>query len=149
MVDINTNVLLSDKLINKLYDISTFTSVMENINNLVSNTDFEFKKVALMYPKFINNHTNHLILFTETINKEDKYVKIIEDIKKLRPENEYHIVQCDKIGKKIDCQSMIKMKLTISVDKLPSLYLIISNTNIISMQIDTIKTAEDLNKLID
>ena len=37
---------LNDETINKLYDLSTFTSIIENISNLVSNIDFEYKKAV-------------------------------------------------------------------------------------------------------
>lgn len=139
---------LSDKLINKLYDLSTFTSITENINNLVSNMDFEFKKIALMYPKLISNHQNHLILFVKKIDKENKYIKMFEELKGLKPENEYHVIECEKEGKKVDCEKMVKMKLSINVEKLPSLYLI-NGHNIVDLPLENIKVVEDLVKLID
>jgi hypothetical protein len=139
---------LSDELINQLYDLSTFTSINDNINNLVSNIDFEFKKIALMYPKLINKQTNHLIFFINKIDKENKYIKMIEDIKKIRPENEYHVIECEGEGKKIDCSKMIGMKLSIGVEKLPSLYLI-NGTNIVEIPLDKLKVCGDLVKLLD
>ena len=139
---------LSDKLINKLYDLSTFTSIIENINNLVSNMDFEFKKIALMYPKLITKQQNHLILFVKKIDKKEKFVNMIEDIKKLRPENEYHVIECENEGKKIDCEKIIGSKLTISVDRLPSLYLINGN-NIVDLPLDKLNTCGDLIKMLD
>lgn len=137
----------SSKLINQLYDLSTFTSITENINNLVSNVDFEFKKIAMMYPKMISkNHTN-LILFVKKIDAENKYVKIIEEIKKQRPENNYHVIECNKEGKKIDCSKMIGVKLSINVEKLPSLYLI--NDNIVDLPLERINSVDDLLKIIE
>lgn len=142
------NSSLSDTIINKLYDLSTFTSISDNINNLVSNVDFEFKKIALMYPKLINKRTNHLLLFVKTINKEDKYIKMIEDVKKLRPENEYHVVECKESDKKVDCGKMVGMKLSLGIDKLPCLYLV-NGTNIAEIPIDQLKICGDLIKMLD
>lgn len=139
---------LSDKLINKLYDLSTFTSIIENINNLVSNMDFEFKKIALMYPKLLNKQQNHLIFFVNKIDEKDKIIKMIEEIKKLRPENEYHVVECEKEGKKIDCEKMIGVKLSINVEKLPSLYLV-NGDNIVDLPLEKINVTNDLLKFID
>jgi hypothetical protein len=139
---------LSDKLINKLYDLSTFTSITENITNLVSNMDFEFKKIALMYPKLISNYQNHLILFVSKIDKEDKYIIMFEELKKLKPENEYHVIECDTKDMKVDCEKMIGMKLSISVKKRPSLYLI-NGQNIVDLPLENIKNINDLVKLLD
>ena len=139
---------LSDTIINKLYDLSTFTSISDNINNLVSNVDFEFKKIALMYPKLINKRTNHLLLFVKTINKEDKFIKMIEDVKKLRPENEYHVVECKESDKKVDCSKMVGMKLSLGIDKLPCLYLV-NGTNIAEIPMDQLKICGDLIKMLD
>lgn len=139
---------LNEKLIKKLYDLSTFTSIIENVNNLVSNTDFEFKKIALMYPKLISNQSTHVILFVKSIDPTDKYVKIVEEVKKSRPENEYHVISCDRIGKKIDCQQIIKSKLSIEVKSLPSMYLILES-NIVEIPIQKITSPNDLIKLID
>jgi hypothetical protein len=145
--DVDTS-SLSDTLTNKLYDLSTFTSINDNINNLVSNVDFEFKKIALMYPKLINKQTNHLLLFVKTINKEDKYIKMIEDVKKLRPENEYHIVECSDTDKKVDCGKMVGMKLSLAIDKLPCLYLV-NDSNIAEIPMDQLKICGDLIKMLD
>jgi len=139
---------LSDTIINKLYDLSTFTSINDNINNLVSNVDFEFKKIALMYPKLIAQRTNHLLLFVKTIDKENKFVKMIEDIKKLRPENEYHVIECKDEDKKIDCSKMVGMKLSLGIEKLPCLYLV-NGTNIAEIPMDQLKTCGDLIKMLD
>ena len=147
--DINTqDSSLSDILINKLYDLSTFTSISDNINNLVSNVDFEFKKIALMYPKLINKQTNHLLLFVKNGDKENKYIKMIEDIKKLRPENEYHIVECKSSDKKIDCGEMVGMKLSLGIEKLPCLYLV-NGSNIAEIPMNQLKNCGDLIKMLD
>jgi hypothetical protein len=147
--DINVEQLTkTDSIINKLYDLSTFTSISENINNLVSNMDFEFKKIALMYPKLINKNTNHLLLFVEKIDEKNKYIKMIEEVKKLRPENEYHVIECKNNNNKIDCSSMVGMKLSLTIDKLPCLYLV-NGTNIAEIPIDQLKICGDLVKMLD
>jgi hypothetical protein len=142
----NTN--LSDKLINKLYDLSTFTSILENINNLVSNMDFEFKKIALLYPKFINNQQSHLILFVDKDDKKNKFINMIEDVKKLKPEINFHVIECDKDKKKIDCSKIVGMKLTISIKKLATMYLV-NGTNIVELDLDKINVCEELVKMLE
>lgn len=139
---------LSDKLVSKLYDLSTFTSIVDNINNLVSNMDFEFKKIALMYPKLINNQQTHLILFVGQNDKENKYIKMIEDLKKLKPENDYHVIECEKDKKKIDCSKLVGMKLSINIDKLPTMYLV-NGSNIVELQLDKINVSDDLVKILE
>jgi len=139
---------LSDKLVSKLYDLSTFTSIVDNINNLVSNMDFEFKKIALMYPKLINNQQTHLILFIELDDKENKYIKMIEELKKLKPENNYHVIECEKDKKKIDCSKLVGMKLSINIDKLPTMYLV-NGSNIVELPLDKINVSDDLVKILE
>ncbi len=45
---------LTEELVEDLYDLSTFDSIISNISDLVSNIDFEFKRIAIMFPNFIN-----------------------------------------------------------------------------------------------
>jgi hypothetical protein len=139
---------LTDKLINKLYDLSTFTSIIDNINNLISNMDFQYKKIALLYPKLINMEQIHLILFVDKINKENKYINIIEEMKQLKPEINYHVVECDKNNHKIDCSKMVNMKLSINVNKLPALYFI-NGSNVIELSLEKINSKEELVKMMD
>jgi len=145
---VNSNTELNDDTIHKLYDLSTFTSIIENIANLVSNMDFQYKKIALMYPKFINKKPIHIILFTKSIDANDHLVKLIEDVKNLRKENEYHVVQCETPGTKINCEKFINRKLAIKVEHLPSIY-IINDDNIVEVPIKQIKTCGDLINMID
>jgi hypothetical protein len=139
---------LPDAIINKLYDLSTFTSISDNINNLVSNVDFEFKKIALMYPKLITKQTNHLLLFVKKIEKEDKYINMIEEVKKIRPENEYHVIECKDNEKKIDCGKLVGMKLSLGIEKLPCIYLV-NGTNIVEIPLDQLNETNDLIKMLD
>ena len=145
---LNQDTKLNDETINKLYDLSTFTSIIENIANLVSNIDFEDKKIALMFPKLIDVKQIDLVLFTKTLDKEDKYVKLIEDVKKLRNQYNYHVIECDKVKKVINCDKILKRKISINVEKLPSLFLI-NGDNIVELPINKINETSDLIKLID
>ena len=138
----------NDTLTNKLYDLSTFTSINDNINNLVSNIDFEFKKIALMYPKLINKQTNHLLLFIKNTDEDNKYVKMIEDVKKLRPENDYHVIKCKSSDKTVDCSKMVHMDLSLGIDKLPCLYLV-NDSNIVEIPMKQLKSCADLIKMLD
>jgi len=145
---VNSNTELNDDTIHKLYDLSTFTSIIENIANLVSNMDFQYKKIALMYPKFINKKPIHVILFTKSLDATDYFVKLIEDVKNLRKENEYHVVQCELPGTKINCEKFINRKLSIKVENLPSIY-IVNDDNIVEVPLKQIKNCGDLINMID
>ena len=140
--------ILNDETINKLYDLSTFTSIIENINNLVSNIDFEYKKIAIMFPKLIDKKQIDIILFTNSLDKKDKYIKIIEDAKQIRNYYNYHVVECEKEGVVINCNKILNKDISIKVANLPSMYLINDN-NISELPIKTINNADNLIKLID
>lgn len=138
---------------NILYDISTFTSIIENINNLVNNIDFEFKKIALMYPKLINKDVNHIILFVGKIKDDDKYVRMIEELKETNPEYSYHILEHNIKNKKFDCGKILgksepKTKLTINIEKLPCGFLTNGST-ITEIPLEKIKKSNDLIKMLD
>lgn len=130
---------------NNLYDISTFTSIIENLNSLVSNTDFEFKKIALMYPSYINTQQNHIILLTNS--KDDKYTKIFDELKHIKSEYEYHLIECKK-GDDIDCTKNIGIQLKLNVKKIPSMFMV-TNNDIIEIPLDSVKDTNDLVKLVD
>ena len=65
---------------NELYDLSTFTSIIENVSNVVNNIDFEFKKIALLFPQFIGDNKQNVLYFKDK-NKNSKYSKWVDDIK--------------------------------------------------------------------
>jgi hypothetical protein len=141
----------SIKVANILYDISTFTSIMENINNLVSNIDFEYKKIALMYPKLINKDIPHMILFVE--NKKDKFIKIIDDLKTTHPEYSYHIIEHNLKNKKVDWAKILGKteglgKISINIEKLPSGFLT-NGTTITEIPLDKINNSADMIKFLD
>ena len=66
---------IDDLETSKLYDLSTFSTLLGNVNDLMNNIDYEYKKIALKYPKFINK--NQLIIILIVQNSEDKYIKLI------------------------------------------------------------------------
>jgi len=137
---------LSDKLVNDLYDLSTFYSILQNISELVSNIDFEFKRIAIMFPKFMNKKPMTLILFIDDINTKNKHVDLIEEVKKLNPENIYKIFEC-KVGQKINCGKVLNKNVNITVENIPSLFLI-NESNINDMQLDKIENASELSKML-
>ena len=137
---------LSEKLVNDLYDLSTFYSILQNISELVSNIDFEFKRIAIMFPKFMNKKPMTLILFIDDINTKNKHVDLIEEVKKLNPENIYKIFEC-KVGQKINCGKVLNKNVNITVENIPSLFLI-NESNINDMQLDKIENASELSKML-
>jgi len=138
---------LNDETVNKLYDLSTFTSIVANIDNLVNNIDFQYKKIALMFPDLIEKKQIDIVLFTKTLDKDDKYIKIIEEAKGLKKQNKYHVIECEKPSKVINCDKILNKCVSIKVEKLPSLYLV-NDDNIAELPIDKINDANDLIKMI-
>ena len=124
-----------------------FSASLRNtsINNLINNIDFQYKKIALKYPKFINKKPLQVILFTDSTDSNDKYLELINNTKEKCPENIYKIVKCNKSDKKIKCDNM---NFDIKITKLPVLY-IINGSNIIEIPIDKINNEEELIKLIN
>lgn len=133
---------------NKLYDLSTFSSILANINELVTNIDFQYKKIALKYPKFINKKPLSILLLTDDDSQENQYVKLINQVKEKVPENIYKIVKCNKSDKKIKCDKILGTQLTLKISNLPVLY-IINGSNIIEIPIDKINGVESLKSLLE
>jgi hypothetical protein len=77
----------------ELYNISTFNTLLSNANDLINNIDYEYKKIALKYPKFINGGQITLILIQST-DTDNKYIKMIEELKNSHPEHKYKIINC-------------------------------------------------------
>ncbi len=73
---------------------------------------------------------------------------MIEETKILRPENDYHIIECGDNEKKVDCTKMVGMKLTLGIEKLPCLYLV-NGTNIAEIPIEQLNVCGDLIKMLD
>jgi hypothetical protein len=135
---------VSDGLINKLYTLSTFFSTLESVSSVISNIDFQYKKIATKYPKFINKKTITLILVVN--NENDNFKKIIEKLQEINPENVYKVITTtdDNINiKDIGIDSDLKLNIT----KFPTLFMINNNiiTDICLKENDTI---EKIQKLI-
>jgi len=147
LINISEKEEIDDEITNKLYNYSTFTSILSNINDLINNIDYQYKKIALKYPKFINKKPLFIILFTDDISKSNKYVELIDKIKDQYPENKYKVIQVEKTVKKIKCDEIIGCKITIKINSLPSLF-IINDDNITEIPIEIIKDPEAITNLI-
>jgi hypothetical protein len=134
-----------DKL---LYDISTFSSLIININELLNNIDLEYKKIALKYPKFINKKSINIILVT----KNNEYNSLIEELKKKYPENKYKIIKYendkDKDTKNKNDKELNEFNIKIKMNNLPLIY-IINNSNIIEIPISKINNIESIKNLLE
>ena len=143
--DINSSSTeLNDELINKLYNLSTFTSIVNDISQLINNIDFQYKKIALKFPKYINKKPLTLVLFIEKIDKENKYIKMIEELKNKNPENIYKVIECTP-DTKIKCKEILGKDINIKIDKLPSLF-IINEDNITEISNNHL---QNLNSFVD
>jgi len=138
---------LNQDLINKLYDLSTFYSIVANVSELINNIDFQYKKIAIKYPKFINKKPITILLIVEKIDPNNKYIKIIEEIKNKNPENVYKIIEA-KNNTKINCKNILDKNFDLDIQKLPSLYLI-NDDNISEIPIDTVIDTNALISLIN
>lgn len=135
------------KILKPLYDISTFSSLLNNANELINNIDFEYKKIALKYPKFINKKPINCILITD--GKNDKYIQMIEKLKIDYPENIYKIIYCKNNEDKIKCNEELKeLDIKIKMNSLPLIY-IINGSNIIEIPINKIDNIEHIKNLIE
>ena len=133
--------------LSKLYDISTFNSIMSNINDLINNIDLQYKKFALKYPKIINKNPLTIILLTDLSEEENKYTKLIDNLKLQFPENFYKIIKCNKDDKKIKCDKYLNINLTLKIISLPSLY-IINGTNITEIPLNKINDFESISNIL-
>jgi hypothetical protein len=133
-----------------LYDISTFNTLISNINDLINNVDYEYKKIAIKFPKFINKSQMKLILITSS-KTDEKYTNMFEELKTEHPEHKYHIVKCgDEKSDMEKCEKEladfnIKIK---SLKSLPLIY-IVNGTIITEIPIEKIGTIEPIKKLIE
>jgi hypothetical protein len=75
----SSNCKTSNK-IDKLYDLSTFTSILSNVNELITNIDYQYKKIAIKYPKFITKKQLRVFLITNDDDENNLYVKFINDV---------------------------------------------------------------------
>jgi hypothetical protein len=135
---------------NGLYDLSTFTSIIENVSNVVNNVDFEFKKIALMFPKYINTNKENVLFFKER-NKNTKYSKWIDEIKE-EDNNDIDINVIELSSKDIDgkynLSKISSNDVDIKIRNLPSMY-IINNDNITEIELKGIKNINEFKNYLN
>ncbi len=132
---------------NELYDLSTFTSIIENVSSVVNNIDFEFKKIALLFPKYIGENKQNILFFKDK-NKNSKYSKWIDEIKDTRNNINFDIVELSEENKKYNLSKLTSEDIDIEIKNLPSLF-IIKNNNLIEIQLDNIKNIDEFKKIIN
>jgi hypothetical protein len=131
---------------NELYDLSTFTSIIENVSNVVNNIDFEFKKVALLFPQFIGDNKQNVLYFKDK-NKNSKYSKWIDDIKEKKNNVNFEIVELSDDNKKYNLSKLTSEDIDIEIKNLPSLF-IVKNNNLIEVQLGNIKNIDELKNIL-
>jgi hypothetical protein len=132
---------------NELYDLSTFTSIIENVSSVVNNIDFEFKKIALIFPQHIGENKQNVLYFKDK-NKNSKYSKWIDEIKDTKNNINFDIVELSEENKKYNLSKLTSEDIDIEVKNLPSLF-IVKNNNLIEVNLGNIKNIEELKKIIE
>jgi hypothetical protein len=152
--NINTNESdkISDELINKLYTLSTFYSIIENVSGIISNIDYQYKKIASKFTKFINKKILTLLLIVKNNEeapdeKENKFIEIMHQIQKESPENVYKIIKTNNKNVNIKDIIGIEKNLELEITKNPSLF-IINNDVITEISLEKNSTFEEIKKLI-
>jgi hypothetical protein len=134
---------LTDKLVYKEYGLSTFYSITQDILNVISNIDYEYKLVASKFPKFVNKNVLRLILIVS--DKNDKFIDIINKLQKKNPENAYDIIETSK--SEINIKDIINKDIKLNINSTPSLF-IINGDIITEIPLEKNDTFEKLRKLI-
>ena len=132
---------------NNFYDLSTFTSILSSINELITNVDFQYKKIAIKYPNFINKKPLMILLVTNDDSESNDFVKLLNSVKEQVPENIYKVVKTEKSHGKINCEKLLGIKLTLKIETLPTFF-IINGPNIVEVPADKISDANVLKSLI-
>lgn len=129
------------------YDISTFNTLLNNINDLINNIDFEYKKIALKFPKFINAKPMNIILIST--DATNKYFKMIEELKQKYIQHKFMTIVCTNDKNSISkCNEELK-KFNIKIksfNSLPLIYIINGNT-ITEIPINKIGEIEGLDPM--
>ena len=134
----------------ELYDLSTFTSMIENVSNVVNNIDFEFKKIALMFPKYINNNRENVLFFKER-NKNSKYSKWIDEIKEEDNKDiDINVIELSSkdIDNKYNLSNISSNNVDIKIKNLPSMF-IINNGNIAEIELKSIKNINEFKNYLN
>lgn len=130
-----------------LYDLSTFNTLMGNINDLINNIDHEYKQIAIKYPKFIHKKQMSIILISP--DSGDKYMELMEEIKTEYPEHKYKIIKCENKKDEINkCEEELKeFGIKIKPKTLPVIY-IINDTTFTEIPISKIDGIEPIKNMI-
>ncbi len=138
----------NDEELKQMYEISTFTSLLSNISDLINNIDFQYKKIALKYPKYINKRQFEIILITESNDENNEYIKLFNSIKSKYPENKYKIITTTKLEMKKELTKILNQDIKTTSKKLPILY-IIDGIKFIEIPLDEIKDIESIQNILD
>jgi hypothetical protein len=145
--DINKNIKLQKGgSSNELYDLSAFTSIIQNVTEIVNNIDFEFKKIALLYPQHIIQNKKNVLFFKDK-NKNSKYSKWIENIKETNNNIDFDIIELSDNNNKYNLSKLTSEDIDIEVKRLPSLF-VVKNNNLVEIQLNNIKNIEELKNII-
>jgi hypothetical protein len=129
------------------YDLSTFNTLLGNINDLINNIDYEYKKIAIKYPNFINKKQMMIILVSQ--DSDDKYIKLIGELEKSHPEHKYKIIKCgNKKGDISKCEEeLMEYEIKIKSKSLPLIY-IVNNSTVSEIPISKIDGIEPIKDMI-
>lgn len=131
----------------KMYEISTFNSILSNISDLVNNIDFQYKKIALKFPKYINRKQYKLILVTETNDENAECVKLFNEIRSNYPEHIYKILKSNDSDFKKELKKILNEDIKLKLKNLPILY-ILDNLNLIEIPLEKIKDIESIKQIL-
>lgn len=132
------------------YDLSTFNTLLGNVNDLINNIDYEYKKIAIKYPNFINKKQMMIILVSQdSDDSNNKYIKLIGELEKSHPEHKYKIIKCgDKKGDISKCEEeLTEYKIKIKSKSLPLIY-IVNNSTVSEIPISKIDGIEPIKDMI-
>jgi hypothetical protein len=109
-----------------MYNLSALSSILENVNNIIQNVDFQYKQFATYFPKLVDKNylTVLLIVGKKETNEDRRLINMINELKVQRYENKYKIMKC---GKNEGLELKIRkknQKMMIAPKKTPTLYLI-------------------------
>lgn len=144
------NSLQNNELENKLFNISSFYSILNSASDIINNIDYQYKKLALKFPDYVNKRAIKLLLFINKNNEnEKKYIKIIDDIEKIYPENEYKIFEINNNPPIIiNLNKIININTKIKIEKTPTFYTFNGDTitELLGENINNVETLINLLK---
>ena len=145
----NTKSNKSDNQYN-YYDLSVFSSIIDRINELVNNIDYEYKRIAIKYSKLIiNEQLKVLLIINKTKKEQNKYIKMIDELKLEHPENIYEIVEYsdDFINStdKKKCEEILQVD-NLEITTVPTLF--VKNSIVVEIPLNKIKDIDMIKKQI-